>query len=62
MLQVILYLECKKDTDEGDDREYIAKDHAKLIDSAKDEVVVQDVDNPILSRRHLKKHYECSNR
>ena len=61
MLQIVFHFQGKEYPYEGYYREYVSKDHAELVHPAKDEAVIQDVDDPILAFGHVKKGYEGEN-
>ena len=58
MLQIIVYLQGKKNPYEGYNGKDIPEDHTEPVNPAKDEIVVHEVDNPIFSFRHIKKDDE----
>ena len=62
MLGVVFYMKGKENADEGNQSEYISKNHAEPVDSTEDQVIVQKPDDPILSFRHLKETHHRKNR
>jgi hypothetical protein len=48
--------------DQGYDNKYIPKGHTEGIHSAKNQIIIQEFDNPVFAFGHVKKVYKGKNR